>query len=227
MTREVVLLFNHTFLGPNPWARRGYSVHCYDRLNKGRSEVVGNGRVFYHPWESDAPGALQGLIERHPNPHFVGGFPPCTDLSVAGNAWRKRKELDNPNYLQDALARVLLVHDYAEAVRAPYFIENPVGLIPRLWKKWDHMFKPCDYGGYLPEDDEHPIWPSLCPPRDAYSKKTCLWTGCGFIMPEAKPVPIVKAEITCSSWWTDWDEEKVFRSATPRGFMEAVVDANG
>ncbi len=224
---EVVLLFNVTPFAPDPWARRGFTVHCYDLLTKEeRREIVGNGVVVYHPWDSDLPGALDELVATHPHPWFVGGFPPCTDLSVAGNGWRKRKEEANPRYLDDAMARLHFVKAYADAVGAPYFIENPVGKASTLWRKPDHKFIPADYGGYLPEDDVHPVWPDKIPPNDAYSKKTLLWTGNGFIMPKRKPVPIVTSQITCSYWFKDLDEEKIYRSATPRGFCEAVADAN-
>ena len=55
-------------------------------------------------------------------------------------------------------------------------LENPVGVLSSYWRKPDHTFDPCDYGGYLN------------PAGDAYTKKTCLWTGGGFIMPKKKPV---------------------------------------
>jgi hypothetical protein len=55
-------------------------------------------------------------------------------------------------------------------------LENPVGVLSSYWRKPDHTFDPCDYGGYLN------------PAGDAYTKKTCLWTGGGFIMPGKKPV---------------------------------------
>jgi hypothetical protein len=225
---QVILLFNHTPFAAEPWAKKGFEVHCYDRLNEpGSSVVVGNGVVHYHPWECDAQDALSKLIQAHPSPHFIGGFPPCTDLSVAGNKWRPRKLAANPNYLEDAMARLYLVRDYGEHTGAPYFIEQPVSRASTLWRKPDHRFIPADYGGYLPEDDTHPRWSSdLIPPRDAYSKKTSLWVGNGFVMPPKKPVPIVRSEITCTSWWKDWEEEKIFRSATPRGFAEAVAEHN-
>src|SRR5438874_1852065 len=40
-----------------------------------------------------------------------------------------------------------------------------------------HTFDPCDFAGYLTD-----------PAPDRYTKKTCLWTGGGFIMPKPKRV---------------------------------------
>lgn len=55
-----------------------------------------------------------------------------------------------------------------------------------LWRKPDHYFDPYEYGGYLSqiEGSYHPKMPY----RNAYTKKTCLWTGNGFTMPDTKPV---------------------------------------
>lgn len=64
-------------------------------------------------------------------------------------------------------------------------------------------------------------------PRDAYPKKTCLWTGNGFNMPYWLPVPVEEGysrqhkKLGGKSMCT-----KNIRSATPRGFALAVFEAN-
>ena len=66
------------------------------------------------------------------------------------------------------------------------------------------------------------------PHRDAYPKKTCLWTGNGFNMP-------YKVAVECDSFGSSTQHRKLggksmktknIRSATPRGFARAVVEAN-
>jgi hypothetical protein len=64
----------------------------------------------------------------------------------------------------------------AEWTGAPYMIENPVSTVSSYWRKPDYSFDPCDYGGFLN------------PNVDAHTKKMCLWTGNGFVMPKTKNV---------------------------------------
>lgn len=62
---------------------------------------------------------------------------------------------------------------------------------------------------------------------DGYTKKTCLWFGNGFRMPEKRPGPI-----NIGFFW-GWkylggksETTKQLRSLTPRGFARAVFEAN-
>jgi hypothetical protein len=100
----------------------------------------------------------------------------------------------------------------AEWTKAPYLIENPVSTISSYWRKPDFIFDPCDYGGYLTPSD------------DAYTKRTCLWTGNDFIMPHRKWIKPVEGSrmhrIPPSKSRT------ALRSATPKGFAQAVFEAN-
>ena len=52
---------------------------------------------------------------------------------------------------------------------APWLVENPVSVLPRRVRQGDHSFHPADFTAFEPADN--------------YTKKTCLWTGGGFIMP--------------------------------------------
>ena len=90
------------------------------------------------------------------------GFPPCTHVAVSGARWFKDKGL---GALIDSLELFHAAMRLAEWTKAPYMIENPVSTVSTYWRKPDYTFDPCDYGGYL------------SPPGDAYTKKTCLWTG--------------------------------------------------
>ncbi len=59
---------------------------------------------------------------------------------------------------------------------APWMVENPVSVISSHYRKPDFTFDPCDYG-------------------DPWTKKTCLWTGGGFIMPPKRRVEPVMGSI--------------------------------
>lgn len=77
-----------------------------------------------------------------------------------------------------------------EACQVPWFFENPVSVFASIFGKPNHTFHPYEFGGYLPENDKHPEYPKYILPRDAYPKKTCLWSGCGFELPEKKIVNV-------------------------------------
>ena len=92
---------------------------------------------------------------------FVACFTPCTDQSVSGARWFKEKGLHGlAKSIELAEAGVRICEWY----EAPWFVENPVSTMASYWRKPDYTFDPCDYG-------------------DPYTKKTCLWTGGGFVMP--------------------------------------------
>lgn len=133
---------------------------------------------------------------------FACAFPPCTDLAVSGARWFQDKGLA-------ALIRALQVIESCrvilESLGCPWFLENPVSTLSTYWRKPDHTFDPCDYG-------------------DPYTKKTCLWTGGGFVMPGKQPVEPTqgsKMHLLPPS-----DERAALRSETPPGFAKAVFVAN-
>ena len=141
---------------------------------------------------------------------FVFAFPPCTHLAVSGARWFKDKGLDA---LSDSLRIVAACNRICEASNAPFLIENPVSTLSTYWRKPDHAFDPCDYAGYL--DD---------PSQEAYTKRTCLWVGGGFILPAPKRV---EPSLGSKMHLLPPSEERAnLRSATPRGFSRAVFDAN-
>ena len=133
---------------------------------------------------------------------FASFFPPCTDLAVSGARWFKDKGLGR---LIRALSLFKRSVDIAEMLGCPYLIENPVSTVSSYWRKPDYSFDPCDYG-------------------DPYTKKTCLWTGNGFVMPEkarVEPTEGSKMHLMPPS-----AERANLRSETPMGFARAVFNAN-
>ena len=133
---------------------------------------------------------------------FACAFPPCTDLAVSGARWFRSKGLAS---LIAALQVVESCRVILESLDCPWFLENPVSTISTYWRKPDHIFDPCDYG-------------------DPYTKKTCLWTGGGFVMPAKRRVePTLGSKMHLLS---PSNERASLRSETPPGFAKAVFAAN-
>lgn len=135
---------------------------------------------------------------------FAFAFPPCTHLANSGNRWKADKGLDA---LIEALPLVKRCRDILQWTGAPWGLENPVGSLSTYWRKPDYTFHPWNFG-------------------DPESKKTCLWTGGGFVMPEFK---LTERPADCreSVWRMPPSADRGdLRSVTPKGFAEAVFRAN-
>ena len=155
------------------------------------------------------------------------GFPECTHLAVSGAAHFASKRDANPFFQDEAMVLVKLTKLVGESYNCRWALENPVSVISTKWRKPDFSFHPFNYGRYLPDDDVHPTYPEYIKPRDAYPKKTCIWSGNGFVMPDKMSVPV-------RDGYSDQHKKlggkslktKNIRSATPRGFAKAVFLAN-
>jgi hypothetical protein len=202
MEREIVVsLFDYTGNMVEPWAQAGFLCYCVDLQHPAGESRAGNIiRVGADVREWLPPFAPVKIL-------FA--FPPCTDVAVSGARWFQDKGLG-------ALIEALQLFDaavrLAEWTKAPYLIENPVSTVSTYWRRPDYTFDPCDYGGYLQ------------PPGDAYTKKTCLWTGNSFVMPEAKQV--APSEGSRMFRLPPSPDRARVRSATPKGFARAIFEAN-
>jgi|TARA_R110002074_G_scaffold40260_2_gene107665 hypothetical protein len=255
---HVISLYDFTGEALRPWAEAGYQCFAYDIQHKpspmGELEPssgtafenldshfpLNGGNIFKIHADLYNESVLMKIASRHMNDaKFLSAFPPCTDLSSAGARWWKEKEKENPLFQMFARDNAVACQHLADTLDCPYYIENPVGALSTLWRKPNHSFNPCDYGGYLPEDDVHPRYPEYIPPRDAYRKKTCLWSGNRFTMPEINPVqhetlvykrkdPTKSGNFSPVHGRTGGKSLKTknIRSATPRGFAKAVFKAN-
>lgn len=141
---------------------------------------------------------------------FVSAFPPCDHLAVSGARWFKGKGLRR---LASSVEMFATAAEFAEWSGAPYLIENPVSNIASHWRKADYTFSPHNFTGYRPEDN--------------YTKKTCLWTGGGFVMPEAYQAEEFGEPDDRIHKCPPGPERHNIRSATPLGFAEAVFRSNG
>jgi len=198
----VVSLFDYTTNMVQPWAESDYLCYCVDIQHPaGETKEDNVIRVGANALEWMPP---RGEIAA------VFPFPPCTDVAVSGARWFRDKGLGALIEALRLFERSILL---AEWSGAPYMIENPVSTVSTYWRKPDHMFDPCDYGGYL-----------YASSADAYTKKTCLWTGNGFVMPPKRRVPPVDG--SKMHFVPPGPERANIRSATPMGFARAVYQAN-
>lgn len=201
-----------------PWAEAGHTVYCFnaDEADHGEYEIKMRHSNIIYVNKFITP---DSDFSDYPTPDIIFAFPSCTEL--AGSGEKHKRSLMT---IRGAVATAKVAERLGNVFGCPWMVENPVGKLSTYWRKPDYYFNPFEYGGYLSGDEEsfHPRMPA----RDGYTKKTCLWVGGGFIMPEKKPVPYI------SKFW-GWAylggksaKTKQLRSLTPRGFARAVFEAN-
>ena len=183
---------------------------------------------------------MSRIIERHRGKlKLLSAFPPCTDLASSGSKWWARKREFDPNCQRIAAERARRCATMAEEMGcAAWYVENLVGLLSQLWRAPDVVFRPCEYGAYLDQDDSHPDYPEQIPPRDAYSKRTSIWHGRRFVVPRRRRVQPVfvtfkraRTGKRCkyspqAALGKTTERNRRIRSLTPRGWAEAVCLAN-
>lgn len=189
-----------------PWAEAGIRCYCVDIQHSIRQDRV-EGNIHY-VWGD----VRSWTFPKDVRPIFGAAFTDCTNVAVSGarDFAKKRGYL-----LRDALEHFEAARQCFEWAGIPYMLENSVGVlssVPHIGQP-DHYFHPWHYTGWCEADH--------------YTKKTCLWTGGGFVMPER----LVSKNFTGEPddrihKATPGDERANFRSATPMGFARAVFLAN-
>ena len=234
----VISLYDFTGEACRPWALAGYECHMFDIQHPygplRQSYGTKGGSITSHRVDLHKVSTFKALLSKFSDQPVVFGmaFCVCTDLAVSGAAWFKKKAAADPDFQIKAVNYAVCCSVFFEDLGVPYFIENPVSVLATKWRKPDYSFHPYEYGGYIADDQaEHPRWPEYIAPRDAYKKKTCLWTGGGFVMPE-------KVAVDCEGYHGNGystammklggksQRTKDIRSATPRGFAKAICEAN-
>lgn len=211
-----------------PWAEAGYQVYCFnaDSANHGQYVIKMEHENLHYidMWiDKDFVSNMSSRSRQDiPRPGIIFGFPDCTMFAVSGA--KKERTEDELDY---ALEMAKAVKHAGESYGVPWMIENPVGRLcsPDMLGKPNVYFDPFEYGAFMTESDlpYHPKMPKF----DGYTKKTCLWFGNEFQMPEKKPGPINIGFF----WGWKWlggksTKTKQLRSLTPRGFARAVFFAN-
>lgn len=233
MSKGLVLsLYDYTGEAVRPWAKAGYECHCYD-IQHDDSKVVyfeGGGSIHFKQADLHSIDNMLDLCDIYKTCDVLFGmaFPVCTDMAVSGAAHFKAKAEADPHYQDKAVSYAVWCSELFEDLGVPYFIENPVSVLSTKWRKPNHTFHPYQYGGYIAEAEaQHPRWPEYIADRDAYPKKTCLWVGKGFEMPVHRAVdPVAGYSTQHLKLGGKSMKTKNIRSATPRGFAQAVFEAN-
>jgi len=184
-----------------PWADAGYECYCIDLQHSIRKPQI-LGRVTYmwgdcRTWVP--PEHVRGRIA------FYSAEPPCTHVSGSGARDYRTK---GTALLRDSLEMFSACYSQGCWSGAPFRIENPVGKFSDHMGAPDHYFQPWEYG-------------------DLWFKKTCCWTGNGYVMP-----PKLHMEPPVGTTEKIWlmgpsDERADLRSETAPGFALAEFLANG
>lgn len=218
-----IFLYSKSKIIAEPWSNAGIDCHCFDLNTTTRKE----GNIYYHGGDVRKKRKVLGELCRNNEVVFLGSFTPCTDLALSGAKHFEKKSLNDALFWAKAMELVMIGVDLAEYFDIPYFIENPKSMISTLWRKPDYIFHPYMFGGYLPQDHQHNLFPEIYPGRDAYNKTTWLWVGNGFVMPTSLPVEPVESNYPGFSKLGGKSERtKEIRSVTPEGFSKAVFEAN-
>lgn len=146
---------------------------------------------------------------------MVIAFPPCTHLASSGAAWFEQKRRDGRQQRGIGFFLAFTALDHVPRVA----IENPVGIMSKLYRKPDQIIQPYQFG-------------------DPYEKRTCLWLkGLPQLIPTNVVTPPPRKATgdngrTMPEWCADaWSlpphERSVVRSKTFPGIAVAMADQWG
>lgn len=208
MNKVVISLCDITGVMVEPWVDAGYDAVLVDPQH---GKYSNSGRIERLPCTVLEAACRLGEIIRGRQVVLVAGFPPCTDVAVSGARWFATKAVHDKHFQAKAAMVAEQCRMIGQISGAPWFFENPVSVFSSIFGAPDHTFHPHHFTGYCANDN--------------YTKQTCLWTGGGFVMPEQFKANIGEPDNRIHAA-PHGPERANFRSATPRGFAEAVFRAN-
>jgi hypothetical protein len=205
----VISLCDITGLMVQPWVADGFDALLVDPQHR-VTRREGRMHLFAGTVEDALP--LIGSHIREGSVAMVFGFPPCTELAGSGARWWPTKHSQDFMFQAKATAVAEQCRTIGRLSGAPWMVENPVGALSRVFGTPSHTFDPCDYTAFEPADN--------------YTKKTCLWVGGGFVMPQPARDLSLGAPDDRIHKASPGPDRGNFRSATPLGFARAVFDTN-
>jgi len=205
---RVASLFDYTGNMLQPWLDAGYECHIYDHQHPKGITRRDDGMILHGVDLSVGPTSVE-----YDDLDFISCFPPCDNLSVSGARWFKGKGL---RALEISIGFFASCIEFVDMFpETPYMIENPRSMISTYWRPADETFNPCDYSGYVDGAED-------------YTKETHIWHGNGFKMPSRNRYGDLFShpDQTYIHHQSPGKERKNIRSATPKGFAQAVFEAN-
>lgn len=207
--KTVISLCDLTGNMTQPWVEAGYNAVLVDPQH-GATRIEGQVTKFAGTVEDVMEFA--GHLIRSGDVAMVFGWPPCTDMAVSGARWFEDKRKADPMFQAKAVMVAEQCRTIGRISGAPWTVENPVSVLASAFGKPTHYFHPWQYTAYEPADH--------------YTKKTCLWTGGGFVMPEPAIDPNAPEPDNRIHFASPGPERANIRSVTPMGFARAVFAAN-
>lgn len=197
-----------------PWVDAGFDALLVDPQHGTTStETLPNGATItrFAGTVEDAMPLIAALIAAGVVA-AVFGFPPCTDMAVSGARWFEAKRAADKMFQAKAVMVAEQCRTIGRLSGAPWLVENPVSVLSSAFGKPQHTFHPADYTAYEAGDN--------------YTKKTCLWTGGGMVMPQPAKDNTLGPADNRIHMASPGPERANFRSATPTGFARALFEAN-
>jgi len=209
MLGDVISLCDLTGHMATPWAEAGHECWCVDvqhSIRRPRRVQVGAGWINF----------IWGDIRTFDRPTakplaIVMMQTPCTHVAVSGARDFVTK---GGLMLRDAIELFEAGRQIGRWSGAPWMAENPVTYFSSI----PHIGKPQHYF--------HPHYFTRLCPDDNYTKKTSIWCGNGFVMPEPCPDESLGSPDDRIHKTPPSDDRANERSAAPMGFARAVYLAN-
>lgn len=205
--QTAVSLFDDSGIALLPWAKRGYRCVSFvePRSARKRRRECGGGvshdGIEVVEVDNLRTCVLTEILPRLSDVAFIFCLPPCKDLCAAGARWWKKKATADPEFQTRAATYLNELLRQLDDTCLPYAVLLPASsrLRALVNRPVRSTISPHEFGRYIPPDTPHPLFPSVIPSNDAYTKRTFLYAGGGFVLPWKRPVAPVFVPVRLKS----------------------------